>query len=380
MGTGTVLTKGINYAINIRLERLFCHIAYGRDEGFFLKILLFPLYLLSLIYYIAVNIRLFSFRAGLLKAGRLGCKVISVGNITVGGTGKTPTVELIATRLKEKGLKVAILSRGYKRKGKGTGIVSDGERILLGPDEAGDEPYMLARRLKNIPVLVGSDRYGVGRYAMERFPLDVIILDDGFQHIRLKRDLDVLLMDGEKGFGNGYLLPRGPLREPLSGIKRAGVVLINKASAKSVGIADHIMKIHPGPPLIKSSYKAERLVSLWSGEQAGLERLSGGKVMALSAIADPSSFLNLLSSLGGEIVSDVSFPDHYSYTSGDLKDIMKKAGPAGAGFIVTTEKDAVKLEQLEPRTDIPIYCLEIGLDMHGDEQRFMDAVFTGIQG
>lgn len=374
------MTKGINYAINIRLERLFGHIAYGRDEGFFLKILLSPLHLLSLIYYIAVNIRLFSFGAGLFKATKLGCKVISVGNITVGGTGKTPTVELLATRLKEKGLKVAILSRGYKRKGKGIGIVSDGERILLGPDEAGDEPYMLARRLRNIPVLVGSDRYRVGRYAMERFPLDVIILDDGFQHISLKRDLDILLVDGEKGFGNGYLFPRGPLREPLSSIKRAGIVLINKASAKSVGISDRIRNIHPEPALIKSSYKGERLVSLWSGEQASLERLSGGKVMALSAIADPSSFLNLLSSLGGEIVSDISFPDHYSYTSGDLKDIMEKARRAGAGFIVTTEKDAVKLEQLGARTDIPIYCLEIGLDMHGDEERFIDAVFTGIQG
>lgn len=374
------MTKGINYAINIQLERLFCHIAYGRDEGFFLKILLLPLYLLSLIYYIAVNIRLSSYRAGLFKASKLGCKVISVGNITVGGTGKTPAVGFIAARLKEKGLKVAILSRGYRRTGKGISIVSDGKDIFLGPEEAGDEPYMLARRLKNIPVLVGADRHELGRYAMKRFPIDVIILDDGFQHISLKRELDVLLVDGEKGFGNGYLIPRGPLREPLSGIKRAGVVLINKASAKSGGISEHIRKIHPEPPLIKSSYKAERLVSLWSGEQAGLGRLSGGKVMALSAIADPSSFLNLLSSLVGEIVSDVSFPDHYSYTSGDLKDIMKKARAAGAGFIVTTEKDAVKLEQLEAMTDIPIYCLEIGLDMHGNEERFMDAVFTGIQG
>lgn len=374
------MTKNVNCAIKDRLERLFDYIAYRRDAGFFHQVLFFPLYLLSLLYGTAVKVRLALYSFGLLKAGRLGCKVISVGNITVGGTGKTPTVEFISRKLQERGFRVAILSRGYRRTGKGIGVVSDGKDIFLGPDEAGDEPYMLATRLRSIPVLVGSDRYELGRYALEGFPLDVIILDDGFQHIRLKRDLDVLLVDGEKGLGNGYMLPRGPLREPVSGIKRAGVVLISKASPESAGIADSIMKVHPVPALFKSCYKAERLVSIWSGEQTGLERLSGSKVMALSAIANPSSFLNLLSSMGGEIVSEVSFPDHYSYSLKELEEVIDKARVDGADFIVTTEKDAVKLGQLEPRTEIPVYYLEIGLDMHGEEQRFMDAIITGIQG
>ena len=374
------MTKNVNCAIKDRLERLFDYIAYRRDAGFFCRILFSPLYLLSILYGTAVKARLALYSSGLLKAGRLECKVISVGNITVGGTGKTPTVEFISRSLLERGFRVAILSRGYRRTGKGIGTVSDGKDIFLGPEEAGDEPYMLARRLKTVPVLVGADRHELGRYALERFPLDVIVLDDGFQHIRLKRDLDVLLVDGEKGFGNGYLLPRGPLREPLSGIKRAGIVLISKASVESDEIAGSIRKIHPVPGLFKSSYRAEKLVSLWAGEQTGLERLSGSRVMALSAIANPSSFLNLLSSLGGTVVSDCSFPDHYSYKSKELEEVIDKARADGADFIVTTEKDAVKLRQLEPRMDIPVYYLEIGLDMHGEEQRFMEAIIAGIQG
>jgi len=374
------LTKDVNCAIKDRLERVFDYIAYRRDAGFFCRILFSPLYLLSILYGTAVKARLALYSSGLLKAGRLGCKVVSVGNITVGGTGKTPTVEFISRNLQERGFRVAILSRGYRRAGKGIGIVSDGKEIFLGPDEAGDEPYMLARRLKTVPVLVGTDRYELGRYALERFPLDVVVLDDGFQHIRLKRDLDILLVDGEKGLGNGQMLPRGPLREPLSGIKRAGVVLINKASPESAGIADSIMEIHSVPALFKSCYRAERLVSLWSGEQKGLERLSSAKVLALSAIANPPSFLNLLLSLGGTVVSEVSFSDHYSYTTRDLGGVIDKARMAGADFIVTTEKDAVKLGHLDPRMETPIYYLEIGLDMHGEEQRFMEAIITGIRG
>lgn len=371
---------GIKYGINTRLERLFNRIAYGRNEGFFLRMLLFPLHFLSLIYRVAVKIRSFFYASGLFKARRLDCKVVSIGNITTGGTGKTPTVAFIASHLQERGLRLAILSRGYRRAGKGIGIVSDGEKIFLGPEEAGDEPYMLARRLKNIPVFVGADRYKLGRHAQENFPLDLVILDDGYQHISLKRDLDILLVDGEKGFGNGFLIPRGPLREPLSGIKRAGIVLINKASAENAEVADIVMKIDPAPLLFKSNYRAERLVSVCSREQIDLKKLSGARVMALSAIADPASFLSLISSLGGTIASEISFPDHYGYTSQDLKEVMEKARTAGAGFIVTTEKDAVKLEQLEPRMDTPIYYLEIDLDMRGDEQRFIDAVLTKIQG
>ncbi len=370
----------MKYAIKDRLERLFDYIAYRRDAGFFCRILFYPLYLLSILYGAAIRIRLALYSSGLFKAREIGCKVVSVGNITVGGTGKTPTGEFIARRLNERGVKAAILSRGYKRKGKGIGVVSDGHQLLLGPEEAGDEPYMLARRLKNVPVFVGADRYEAGRYALERLPLDVIILDDGFQHVRLKRDFDILLVDGEKGFGNAHLLPRGPLREPLTGMKRADIFLITKASSDTGRIADSITDKQPEAAVFKSSYRPERLVSLRDGAKTGLDAISGHRVTALSAIANPSSFITLLSSLDCTLVSEISFPDHYSYTAKDMEGVEKKARAAGAEFILTTEKDAVKIERFKDKMGMPIYYLEIGLNMNGNEERFINAILAGIQG
>lgn len=374
------MTKVAEYGIKNQLEKVFNRVAYSKETGVLDKIIFSPFYLLSILYGAAVRIRVALYSSGLLKVRAIGCKVVSVGNITVGGTGKTPTVEFIARHLHERGVRVAILSRGYGRKGKGIGIVSDGQQLLLGPEEAGDEPYMLARRLKNIPVFVGADRYEAGRYALQRFPLDVIILDDGFQHIRLKRDLDILLVDGEKGFGNAHLLPRGPLREPLSGMKRADIFLITKASSDTGRIADSIIDKQPEAAVFKSSYRPESIISLIDGAKTGLDAISGRKVMALSAIANPSSFITLLSSLDCTLVSEVSFPDHYSYAAKDMEGVEEKAKAAGAEFIVTTEKDAVKIERFKDKMVMPIYYLEIGLNMNGNEERFINAILAGIQG
>ncbi len=374
------MTKVAEYGIKNQLEKVFNRIAYSKETGVLDKIIFSPFYLLSILYGAAVRIRLALYSSGLFKVREIGCKVISVGNITVGGTGKTPTVEFIARNLKEKGFKVAILSRGYGRTGKGIGLVSDGHRLLLGPGEAGDEPYMLAKRLRNVPVFVGADRYELGRYALQRSPLDVIILDDGFQHIRLKRDLNILLVDGEKGFGNGHLLPRGPLREPLSAMKRADIFLITKASSDTGRTADSIMDKQPEAAVFKSSYRPERLVSLRDGAKTGLDAISGRKVMALSAIANPSSFITLLSSLDCTLVSEISFPDHHSYAAKEMEGVEEKARAAGTEFIVTTEKDAVKIELFKDKMDMPIYYLEIGLNMNDNEERFINAILAGIQG
>ncbi len=363
------------------MERLFDWIAYRPPAGAFgviLWILLLPLYLISLLYTLVVKIRLLSYRTGLLRSGEVGCRVVSVGNITVGGVGKTPVVEFIARRLKERGLGVAVLSRGYKgKKRSDVNVVCDGENILLGPDEAGDEPYMLARRLEGIPVLVGTDRSKLGMYAVDRYRVDAAILDDGYQHLGLKRDLDILVVDGERGFGNGLLFPRGPLREPLSEIRRAKIILVNKVSSRTPEIVNRIKAIHPGPSLFQSTYRAVRLVSLWSGSEEDLKRLAGTKVVALAAIAHPASFTNLLTSLGADVTREVSFEDHHHYTVEEIESVMEEAGTAGAELIVTTEKDAVKLERLAPVTGTPLYFLEIGLNLAGDEEKFIDAVLEG---
>lgn len=373
-----VWTQNLNCAIKDQLERVFSRIAYKRDEGYLTRILLSPLYLLSLLYGAAVRVRLALFSSGLFNAREIGCKVISVGNVTVGGTGKTPTVEFIARSLKERGFRPAILSRGYKRKGKGICVVSNGKDLLLGPDEAGDEPYMLARRLRDVPVLVGIDRYEIGKYAVDNLSADIVILDDGFQHIRVKRDVDILLIDGEKGFGNGYLVPRGPLREPVSSTGRADILVITKAGPDLPASVKDVLSSNSASQSFKSSYKPARLLALWSKEEIGIGRLAGANVMTLCGIASPSSFINLVSALGGHLVCEESLADHYSYNLDDLGRIIEKARSSNADFVVTTEKDAVKLEQLDYKKGVPIYYLEIGLDMGGKEMEFVDSIISRI--
>ena len=360
------------------MKQLFNNIAYrppGEKLGLFSRLLLLPLTLLSLLYGIAVKVRLFLYSAGILKTHHLKCKVISVGNITVGGTGKTPVTEFIASGLQKKGYKVAILSRGYKGEKKtDISLVSDGDQLFLGPDEAGDEPYMLAKRLKGVPVIVGSDRHKIGSYALNKFNVDALILDDGFQHVRLNRDMNILLIDGKRGVGNGFLTPRGPLREPLSGIKRADLILINKAESMNLELEKGIGEFVTSQSMFRSHYKAKGLISLRDKKEAGIELLDGVKVVMLSAIATPSSFSNLLSSLGGRILDEVSFPDHHSYRQRDLDMIIESAKSSGADFIVTTEKDAVKLAQLKFAKDIPFYYLEIALNMSGKEDEFINCI------
>ncbi|MBI5887665.1 MAG: tetraacyldisaccharide 4'-kinase [Deltaproteobacteria bacterium] len=314
------------------------------------------LYCLSLAYGLAVSVRLRLYGLGILSTKRLPCKVISIGNITAGGSGKTPMAIHVAGLLKKRGERVTVLSRGYGRASSGVLTVSDGKNILLGPREAGDEPYLMATRLKGVPVVVGEDRAEAGLFAIRKFNPACIILDDGFQHLRLERDLNILLVDAQAGFGNGFLLPRGILREPLSAVKRASITMV-----KGSGLGDNTADIihRSGKSVVKFNYKPNCLTHLSGNQTLPLTSLKGKRVIAIAGIANPESFFSTLRRLNAEIVKTIIFPDHHAYSKADILKIeaLKKAAP-DADIIITTEKDGVKLKGLVDRR-LGIYALSI---------------------
>jgi tetraacyldisaccharide 4'-kinase len=301
-------------------------------------------YLLSLPYGGAVRTRNRLFDNGFLKQQRIGCPVISVGNLTVGGTGKTPMVILLAGMLKDRGLRPAVLSRGYG--GKSTAdvlVVSDGRQVFAGPDQAGDEPVLIARRLKDVPVLAGPKRAVTGQYALEHFDVDAILLDDGFQHRYLKRDLDIVLLDSRQPLGNGFLLPRGPLRESPSALGRAGVIAFTRAGESEAGsIDERLFGILPGRLVLRTRIRPTSLTAP-DGKELPLSSLQGKRVFAFSGIAQPDSFRQTIKSLGGIVAGFRAFPDHNGYSSHDLGRIETDAGRAQADILLATEKDLVKI-------------------------------------
>ena len=341
-------------------------ILYQKEKPLGKRILLFPLYLLSLPYGWAVRTRTFLYSLGLLKTRRLPRPVISVGNITVGGTGKTPLVMALSEGLMERGIPTAILSRGYRGK-KGSGpLVTDGQRVLLSPEESGDEPFLMASVLKGIPILIGKDRLKNGEMALDRFPVLGFLLDDGFQHLPLHRDLNVLLIDSQIGFGDGHLLPRGILREPLSHLRGADLFLMTKAEDPEAcqSLESTLREIHPSAPIFHSHYEPARLIRP-DGKFEPLHLLKGTKVLALSGIANPVYFSSLLRKCGMEVAVEMIFPDHHLYTAQDLTSILGKVKEAD--WIVTTEKDMVKLKRL-PLDPLPLLSLRIEMKIWEEEE------------
>jgi tetraacyldisaccharide 4'-kinase len=331
-------------------------------------VLLLPLYLFSIPYGWAVRIRACCYARGFAKTNRLSCPVISVGNITVGGTGKTPLVVALAKGLMERGIPTAVLSRGYRRSRDAGCVVSDGRSIRLSLEESGDEPYLMARSLPEIPVLVGKDRFASGQTALETFQVRGMILDDGYQHLSLHRDLDIVLIDSQAGLGNGFLLPRGALREAPHQIRRAQVVLLTKVERLEDcrGIETFVRRIHPASVIFHSRYKPMGLIGL-RGEKAEVKALQGKSVLAFCGVARPESFRILLKKLGAEILREIFFEDHHAYTQEDLRRIEKEAG--GADAVVTTEKDMVKLQNLH--TDGPaLWALQIEMKLWEEEAFF----------
>lgn len=333
--------------------------------------------LLSFWYYLGVRLRSFLYRVGILKERRLADgKVISLGNITVGGTGKTPTCLLVANILKKAGRKVVILSRGYRGKAKErVNVVSDGQEILLREEEAGDEPYLMAKKLRTVPVLTSKRRYWGGKYACDRFGAEVIILDDGFQHRGLKRDLDICLVNEKAGFGNGHLFPRGILREPIEALKRADLFFVTgqNSSPGEDGIIAKIKEIKKDPVIFRADYQANGLRDLEGKQEFEVGYLGGKKVFAFSGIATPSSFLDLLGKLGAVVAGEYSFPDHHRYGRDDLVKIKKMAGKVD--MIVTTEKDGVKIEEGLLPPDFTVFTLAVKMKIE-EEDRFADLIMS----
>ncbi len=338
---------------------------YGGGPPFPLDILFTAL---SVVYGFVVRLRLLLYKKGLFRTKRLACRVISVGNITVGGSGKTPVAMELARFLKKEGYRVAVLSRGYGGSRKGPSIVSDGKNILLGPEEAGDEPCMMAGRLEGVPVVTGADRYRAGLLALERFGPDILVLDDGFQHMALHRDLDLVLVDGRRGFGNGRLLPRGILREPVEGLSRADAVLLKDGGGFEL----------PGGldmPLFRFSLRPLHLRDLGSGKNRELDFVRGKRVLALSGIADPEPFVEGIKGLGAESMKVMSFPDHHLYTLRDMEDI--RAAAEDADLVLTTEKDAVKLRKFIRGADPELYVLVVEAAIEDKFFAFLNSFLKG---
>lgn len=315
------------------------------------------LLILSLFYGAAVRARLYLYAVHLLWRKRLPCVVVSVGNITVGGTGKTPVTMYLADYFKNAGKKVVVLSRGYGSTTKGVKVVSDGVNVLLDPAEAGDEPFMMAERLKGIPVVISPDRVKGGRMAIERFSPDVIVLDDGYQHIRLKRDVNILLVDSVDGFGNGFLLPRGILREPLRGIRRADAAMVKGGNLRR---QDKELLKEYEIPVLSFEYRPSSVIEVKLGVEFPIDMLKDKRVVAVAGVANPNPFFKSIEKLGANVLSTLAYPDHHEYTDDDIDDIAKAA--KGADIVLTTEKDAVKLRALSGGR-LPLFAMRIEVEI-----------------
>jgi tetraacyldisaccharide 4'-kinase len=304
------------------------------------------LYLLSFVYRAGICLRNFFFRIGVFQIKSLRRPVISIGNITVGGTGKTPTVIFLASLFQTRGYKPAILSRGYGgRTNTDVNIVSDGKSILMDQELSGDEPFMIAKSLDGIPVLTGRTRFLSGKYAVDYLGADLLILDDAFQHRKLARSFDIVLLNAKAPFGNGFLIPRGSLRDPETALRRADTIILTGTmpdSEEAAACRRHIKRKFPDIPVLTASYQLKDLSRNWK-EVYPISDLKRKRVLAFCGIANPDSFKYSLESAGAEIVSFISYPDHFRYAKGDVEMIAQRAKDERVEMIVTTEKDGVKL-------------------------------------
>ncbi len=321
------------------------------------------------------------FRWGWRRPHRLPCRVISVGNLTVGGTGKTPLAMWLARWCRDQGWPVAILSRGYG------GQAADAPRVVEAHrangqtwSAVGDEPYLLAQELPCVPVVAGRDRVRSGMYAHRRFGAQVLILDDGFQHYRLARDFDMVLIDATNPFGHGALLPRGILREPLRALQRAHAVVLTRvelARAALPAVCQRIRQWYPHGPIYHMTTTVEALTA---GELCVLSDpllLRQHRVVAFVGIGNPAAFAATLTQLGCDVAALLVFRDHHPYTAADWQAIVEVAGRYGASGIVTTTKDQVRLDPTW-QASVPLYTLRTGVAFAEGEATLQQQLRTAI--
>ncbi|HEY8901355.1 MAG TPA: tetraacyldisaccharide 4'-kinase [Chthoniobacterales bacterium] len=376
------------FAIDVILER-----RYGKRAGILRAILR----ALSYVYRLIVQARLALYRKRVYREHAIGAPVVSVGNITVGGTGKTPVVELLARELTAGGRKVAILSRGYKSVPKPLlrrigdkifrkkniftpRVVSDGQALLLDSRTAGDEPFMLANNLRGVVVLVDRDRVKSGLYAMENFGSDLLLLDDGFQYVRLEHRFEVTLIDRQTPFGNEFMLPRGTLREPPANLHRATHILITKCvpGEDNAPLIARIREHNRTAEIIETTHRSKHLRNLLTGEVKPLEFLDGKRIGSICGIAVPESFEGGLRRLGAKIELSKFYTDHHRYSDKEIENFIARCARRNVDAILTTEKDAVRIPRLLD-AEVPLYYLRVEIEIlrgHESWQRLIAQLTT----
>ena len=349
------------------------------------------LFCLSKVFLIIVKGRRWLYEARIIRDHPLGVQVITVGNLTVGGTGKTPVVEKFARVLTDHGRKVAILSRGYRsnppplaqrvkiifgrKENTPPRVVSDAKSLLLNSEDAGDEPFMLASNLKDVVVLVDKDRVKAGRYAIEQYGCDTLLLDDGFQYWKLAgRRQDIVLIDAQQPFGNEHLLPRGTLREPVPHLARANTIFITKSDGDCNGLRARIRKHNAKAGIIECVHWPLYFEDVFNPEQReNIGWLKGRKVATLSGIAQPESFEQSLVEQGAELVYAKRFADHHRFNQQEILNAINRAKKRRAEVIITTQKDAVRFPKID-RRDLPIYFIRVEIKILAGAKDFEDCV------
>jgi tetraacyldisaccharide 4'-kinase len=332
-------------------------------------------YVLSFFYRLIINFRNLLYDHKILKETVLSCPVISVGNITVGGTGKTPCVIMLAQMLQENGFKPAILSRGYGGKSiNPVNIVSDGQKILLDSKTSGDEPFLISRMLKGIPVISGAKRIITGKTAIDQFRADVLICDDAMQHRQIFRDINLVLLDGRSLSGENYILPRGRLREPITELKRASAIVLTRAdeARQTNGQIEKLIQ-NENIPVFRSIHKPKDMVKGDYSAQWPISILAGKKVCAFCGIANPDLFRKTLSDADVQVLSFDIFPDHHRYSQGELEKIKAKFIDCRADFLISTQKDGARLQEFPEFLNM-IYMLRVEMEIIPQDDSFKNFI------